>query len=97
MSALNNEEVKKEISNFIDKELWETLVGFYDKYKNPFPTIVEDGCPISVNMFVGRSIRNHIQEKFNVVPDKIKDWGTYEDYIYNMIINMIKEYKKESY
>jgi hypothetical protein len=48
-------------------------------------------------MFVGRSIRNHIQEKFNVVPDKIKDWGTYEDYIYNMIINMIKEYKKESY
>ena len=91
---LNNEDVKKEISNYLDKDLWEMLVGFYDKYKTPFPMIVEDGCPISVNMFVGRSIRNHIQEVFNVVPDKIKDWGTYEDYIYNMVVNIIKEKSK---
>ena len=58
--------------------------------------IVEDGCPISVNMLVGRSIRNHIQEVFDVVPDKIKDWGTYEDYIYNMVKNILEEKIKDS-
>ena len=42
-------------------------------------------------MIYGRSIRNHINEKFNIVPNEIKDWGEYEDYIYNIMESMILE------
>ena len=94
---LDNKAVREEIKNYIDDDLWKMLIRFYEEHKNPFPLIVEDGCPISVNMLVGRSIRNHIQEVFDVVPDKIKDWGTYEDYIYNMLRNILEEKIKEGY
>ena len=96
MSTLNNEEVKQEILNFIQEDGLKMMLGWYKEKHQVFPLIVEDGFPISTNRFYGMAIRNHIQEKFNVVPDKIKEWGTYEDYIYNLLKNMLEEKIKDS-
>ena len=97
MSTLNNEEVKQEILNFIQEDGLKMMIGWYKEKHRVFPMLVEDGCPISTNRFYGMAIRNHIQEVFNVVPNKIKDWGTYEDYIYNMLKNILEEKIKEGY
>jgi hypothetical protein len=97
MSTLNNEEVKKEILNFIQEDGLKMMIGWYKDKKRVFPMLIEDGVPISTNLFYGMAIRNHIQKKFNVVPDKINNWGTYEDYIYNMLENILKEKIKEGY
>lgn len=88
---LDHKAVEKEILDFIGEDGFEMLKGFYKKYHNVFPLVVEDNIPISINLYYGKAIRNHINEIFKVVPNEIKDWGTYEDYIYNMIVRMIKE------
>jgi len=97
METLNNEEVKQEILNFIQEDGLKMMIGWYKEKGRVFPLLIEDGVPISTNLFYGMAIRNHIQKHFNVVPDKIKDWGIYEDYIYNMLKNILEEKIKEGY
>ena len=97
MSTLNNEDVKQEILNFIQEDGLKMMIKWYKDKGRVFPLLVEDGIPISTNLLYGMAIRNHIQEEFNVVPDKINDWGTYEDYIYNMLRNILEEKIKEGY
>lgn len=97
MSTLNNEDVKQEILNFIQEDGLKMMIGWYKEKHVVFPMLVEDGCPISTNLLYGMAIRNHIQTTFDVVPNKIHDWGTYEDYIYNMIKNILEEKIKEGY
>jgi len=92
---LNNEEVKKELINYIGENNIKMFSKFYKEKKTIFPVIVEDGIPISINLFYGKSIRNYINEKFNIVPNEIKNWTTYEDYIYNMLVNIVKEYDEK--
>lgn len=89
---IDHEAIKKEILEFVGGEAgFQKFIVWYANKKHIFPLIVEDGVPISVNMIYGRSIRNHINEKFNIVPNEIKDWGEYEDYIYNIMESMILE------
>ena len=91
--ALNNQEVRKEIINYLGKNL-RLCEEFYDKYSTPFPLISAEGIPISMNLMMFMPLKNHINEKFNAVPNHIKDWITFEDYIYNMVLDIIKENKK---
>lgn len=89
---LDNEDVKNEILNYLGDNGIKMITNFYKKYNNVFPLIVEDdGVPISVNLHLGMPLRNHINEKFNIVPNEIKNWITYEDYIYNMVMKIAKE------
>ena len=88
---LDNEEVKKEVLNYLGDNRIKMVTKFYKEYHNVFPLIVEDGIPISINRYLGMPLRNYINEKFNIVPDKIKNWITYEDYIYNMVMKIAKE------
>jgi len=97
MNTLNNEEVRQEILNFIQEDGLKMMIRWYKDKGRVFPLLVEDGIPISTNLLYGMTIRNHIQEKFDVVPNKIKDWGTYEDYIYNLLKNILEEKIKEGY
>ena len=30
--------------------------------KTVFPLIIEDGCPISINLYLGQALRNHIRQ-----------------------------------
>lgn len=88
---LDNEQVKQEIINFLGKKGVKMISKFYKEHKTVFPLIVEDGVPISINLHLGMPLRNHINKKFNIVPNEIKDYGTYEEYIYNMCIKIAKE------
>ncbi|MBR6907889.1 hypothetical protein IKN40_05380 [bacterium] len=88
---LDNEEVKKEVLNYLGDNGIKMITKFYKEYHNVFPLIVEDGVPISINLYLGMPLRNYINEKFNIVPDKIKNWIIYEDYIYNMVMKIAKE------
>lgn len=97
ISTLNNDEVKQEILNFIQEDGLKMMLRWYKEKHRVFPLLIEDGVPISTNLLYGMAIRNHIQKEFNVVPDKINDWGTYEDYIYNMLRNILEEKIKEGY
>lgn len=89
---IDHEAVKKEILEFVGGEKgFQKFIVWYANKKNIFPLIVEDGIPISVNLHYGMAIRNHIQKKFNIVPNEIEDWARYEDYIYNLMESMILE------
>ena len=89
---IDHEAVKKEILEFVGGEKgFQKFIVWYANKKHIFPLIVEDGIPISINLHYGMAIRNHIQNKFNIVPDEIPDWGKYEDYIYNLMESMILE------
>ena len=90
---LNNEEVRKEIINYLGKRNLNKLKEFNDKYRTPFPLIVEDGVPISFHIYMQIPLNNYINEKFNAVPDHINNWITFEDYIYNMVKDILKDYK----
>ena len=93
---INNDEIKQEILKFIEEDGLKMMIGWYKKYKIPFPLIVEDGCPISTNLLYGMAIRNHIRKKFPQIDEEM-DYNQYEDYIYNLIDNMLKEKIKEGY
>ena len=88
---LDNEKVKQEILDFLGENGVKMISNFYKKYNTVFPLIIEDNVPISVNLHLGMPLRNHINEKFNIVPNEIKNWIIYEDYIYNICINIAKE------
>lgn len=89
---IDHEAVKKEILEFVGGEDgFKKFIVWYINKKHIFPLIVEDGIPISINLHFGMAIRNHINKKFNIVPNKIDDYGKYEDYIYNLMESMILE------
>ena len=88
--ALNNLEVRNEIIDYLGENL-KLISEFYKKYSTPFPLISEGGMPISTNLLIFTPLKNHINKKFNAVPNHIKNWITFEDYIYNMILDIIKK------
>ena len=87
---IDHEAVKEEILKFVRGEKgFKQFIEWYKTKKHIFPLIVEDGIPISVNLHYGMAIRNHINEKFHIVPDEIDNWADYEDYIYYLMEGMI--------
>ena len=92
---INHQEVKKEIIDFIGEKNIKMFINFYNEKKNIFPVIVEDGILINVNNLIGENIRNYINDKFNIVPYEINNWTTYEDYIYNLMVEIVKEYENK--
>ena len=87
---IDHEGVKQEILNFVNgEEGFKKFIEWYKTKKNIFPLLVEDGIPISVNLYLGAGIRNHINDKFHIVPDEINNWADYEDYIYYLMEGMI--------
>ena len=87
---IDNEKIKEEVLNFLGDHGLKMVTKFYKEHKNVFPLIVEDGIPISINMYLGRPLRNHIRQKFPEIDDKM-DYCQYEDYIYNMVMKIAKE------
>jgi hypothetical protein len=88
--ALNNQEVRKEIINYLGKNL-QLCERFYKEYRTPFPLISQDGMPISMHLMIFMPLLNHINDKYKAVPNHIKDWITFEDYIFNMILDIIEK------
>ena len=90
---INNDEIKNEIINFIGRQGIEMLQREYKTHKQVFPLVVVDGIPISFNMHYGQAIRNHINEKFNVMEITGMDYTQYEDYIYEIVKSIIENYE----
>lgn len=91
--ALDNQAIKKEIIDFIGKRGIEMLKKEYSVHRSVFPLVVVDGVPISFNLYFGQAIRNHINSKFHVLETTDMDYTQYEDYIYEMVKNIIEEYE----
>ncbi len=89
--ALNNKEVKDEIINWLGENNLKLCKELYNTKGSPFALFSQDGIPISTYLMLFMPLLNHINEKFNAVPNHIKDWITFEDYIYNMILDIIKK------
>jgi len=90
---LDNNEVKNKLIEYIGKDNLKLLASFYKKHYLLFPLLSQDGIIINTNQLYGQSIRDYINEKFNIYPDKIKDYTQYDDYIYEMILNILKDKK----
>jgi len=92
---LNNEEVRNEIIEFLGEKNIKLCEESLNKHGILFPTVVEDKIPISMRLFLQIPLNNHINKKFDAVPTHIKDWITFEDYVYNMLKDIIKERNKK--
>lgn len=91
---LDNNKVQESIIEHLGEQNITMLSKFLIKHKTPFPTIVIDHVPISMRLQIQTPLNNYINKKFDAVPNHIKDWITFEDYIYNMVLDIIKENNK---
>lgn len=90
---LDNNEVENKLIEYIGEDNLKLLASFYKKHYLLFPLLSQDGIIINTNQFYGQSIRDYINENLHIYPDKIKDYTQYDDYIYEMILNILKDKK----
>lgn len=89
---IDNEKIRQEIIEFLGDKLIHDMKGWLRDKKTIFPLLVEDGCPISVNLHLGMPLRNHIR-KLHPEIDEEMEYDQYEDYIYNMCCDIVTSIK----
>ena len=87
---IDNEQIRKDIIEFLGNKWLKKMKDWLETKKTVFPLIVEDGCPISINLHLGMPLRNHIR-KLHPEIDEEMTYDKYEDYIYYMVENIVKE------
>lgn len=87
---IDNEQIRKDIIDFLGTKWLKKMKGWLETKKTVFPLIVEDGIPISINLHLGKALRNHIR-KLHPEIDEEMTYDKYEDYIYYMVVNIVKE------
>lgn len=90
---IDNEKIRQDIIDFLGDKMLLKMKEWLETKKTVFPLLIEDGCPISVNLYLGMPLRNHIR-KLHPEIDEEMTYDKYEDYIYYMCCDIAKNYKK---
>lgn len=87
---LDNNKVKEELIQYIGERNLKMLANFYKKHKLLFPYFAQDGILINTKQLYGESIKSYINDKLKIYPNEINDEIMYDDYIYEMILNILE-------
>lgn len=86
---LDNNKVKEELINYIGERNLKMLANFYKEHKLLFPFLSQDGIIINTKQIYGESIKKYINDKLNIYPNIIGNEIQYDDYIYEMILDIL--------
>lgn len=82
------EEIKKSIIEFIDKEGFDYLEELKKKHGTIWIVYREGPILVSTHSTIGRQIRNHIIDKFPEYSKSFESYGDFEDRVAELVDNM---------
>ena len=89
---IDNDKIREDIISFVGDKWLLKMKEWLKTKKTVFPLIIEDGCPISMNLHLGQMIRNHIRDIHPEIDEEMS-YDQYEDYIYYMCCDIVENYE----